>query len=54
MEIKQLKLLEEWIGNLTLLDTCRIITQNRLSIDAKETDNALCCLYIEILERITM
>ncbi len=54
MDIKQLELIRDWLGNQCEDDTFRIIEENGLTIDAKETDNALCCLYNEILERITM
>lgn len=52
MDIKQLKLIRDWLGELTSEDTDRIIEENGLTIDSREVDDALDCLYIEILARI--
>lgn len=52
MDIKQLKLVRDWLGELTSEDTNRIIEEKGLTIDSRETDYALYCLYSEILTRI--
>ncbi len=52
MDIEQLRLIRDFLGELTTEDTDRIIEENGLSIDAKEVDDALDSLYIELIERI--
>ncbi len=45
MDIKQLRLVRDWLGELEFRDVARIIEKKGLTIDAKETDDALYELY---------
>ncbi len=52
MDIKQLRLIRDFLGELTTEDVDRIIEKNGLTIDSRETDNALYDLYDLIDEMV--